>query len=150
MKQRALAGLLIAALLSFTPLRAPAQSTPGAQISVLQLQGVADFLAASPESATFLGDYTHDGDWSDPTPAGLARSKQMIDAFESKVSAIDMTTASLQDRNDVRLMKAFVTAQRRQMADVEAGKDPSGPPLTVMAVRFRRRGAQERRRQDHR
>lgn len=136
MKQRALAGLLIAALLSFAPLRAPAQSTPGERISALQLQGVADFLAASPEAATFLGDYAHDGDWSDPTPAGLARLKQMIDAFESKASAIDTTNATLQDRNDVRLMQAFVTAQRRQMADVEAGKDPSGPPLTVMGAIF--------------
>ncbi|HEY6486004.1 MAG TPA: DUF885 domain-containing protein [Candidatus Cybelea sp.] len=136
MKQRALAGLLLAALIVFAPLRAPAQSTPAEQISALQLQGLADFLSASPESATFLGDYSHDGDWSDPTPAGLARMKQMLDAFSAKLSAIDTSNATLHDRNDVRLMRAFVTAQRRQTAEFEEGKDPSGPPLTVMGVIF--------------
>ncbi|HEY4433571.1 MAG TPA: DUF885 family protein [Candidatus Cybelea sp.] len=89
MKQRALGGLLLAALIVVAPLRAPAQNTPAEHISALQLQGLADFLSASPEAATFLGDYSHDGDWSDPTPAGLARMKQMLDAFSTKLSAID-------------------------------------------------------------
>src|SRR5580704_2691406 len=136
MKQRALAALLIAALLSFAPLRAPAQSTPGERISALQLQGVADFLAADPEAATFLGDYSHDGDWSDPTPAGIAHMKQMLATYESKLDAIDLTGATLHDRNDVRLMRAFAVGQLRQLADLEAGKDPSGPPLTVLGAVF--------------
>ncbi|HEY2473312.1 MAG TPA: DUF885 domain-containing protein [Candidatus Cybelea sp.] len=136
MTRRAIAGLLMAATVTFAPLQAPAQSTPAQQISTLQLTGLAEFLAASPETATFLGDYTHDGDWSDPTPAGIARIKQMFDSFGNKLSAIDMTNATLQDRNDVKLMQAFIVSQRRQMADLEAGKDPSGPPLTVMGVIF--------------
>ena len=125
-----------AALIVLAPLRAPAASTPAEQIAALQIQAVNDFLAASPEIATFLGDYSHDGDWSDPTPAGIAHFKAMLDTFEQKLNAIDMTGATLQDRNDVTLMRAFVISQRRAIADSEAGKDPSGPPLTVLGAVF--------------
>ena len=136
MKHRALAALLAAAFLACPPLPAPAQNSPSAQISALQLQSVADFLAADPEAATFLGDYSHDGDWSDPTPAGIAHMKQMLATYESKLDAIDLTGATLHDRNDVRLMRAFAVGQLRQLADLEAGKDPSGPPLTVLGAVF--------------
>lgn len=136
MKNRTLAALLAAATLICPPLRAPAQSSPSAQIAALELQSIADFLAADPEAATFLGDYSHDGDWSDPTPAGLARMKQMLQAYQRKLDAIDMTGATLQDRNDVSVMRAFAIGQLRQLADVEAGKDPSGPPLTVLGAVF--------------
>jgi uncharacterized protein (DUF885 family) len=135
MNERIVAALA-AALIVLAPLRAPAASTPAEQIAALQIQGVNDFLAASPEIATFLGDYSHDGDWSDPTPAGIAHSKAMLDTFEQKLNAIDMTGATLQDRNDVTLMRAFVVSQRRAIADSEAGKDPSGPPLTVLGAVF--------------
>ncbi|MFY9737880.1 MAG: DUF885 family protein, partial [Candidatus Cybelea sp.] len=136
MKHRALAALLAAAFLVCPPLPAPAQNSPSAQISALQLQSIADFLAADPEAATFLGDYSHDGDWSDPTPAGIAHMKRSLATYERKVDAIDMTGATLQDRDDVRLMRAFATAQLRQLGELEAGKDPSGPPLTVLGVVF--------------
>jgi hypothetical protein len=135
MNERILAALS-ATLIALAPLRAPAASSPSAQIAALQLQGVNDFLAASPEVATFLGDYSHDGDWSDPTPAGIAHFKQMLSTFEQKIGAIDMTGATLQDRNDVTLMRAFIVSQRRTIADQEAGKDPSGPPLAVLGVVF--------------
>ncbi|MGA8475201.1 MAG: DUF885 domain-containing protein [Candidatus Cybelea sp.] len=135
MNARILAALA-ATLIGLAPLQAPAASSPSAQIAALQLQGVSDFLAASPEVATFLGDYSHDGDWSDPTPAGIAHFKQMLSTFEQKIDAIDMSGATLQDRNDVTLMRAFVVSQRRTIADREAGKDPSGAPLTVLGVVF--------------
>ncbi len=135
MNARILAALA-ATLIGLAPLRAPAASSPSAQIAALQLQGVNDFLAASPEVATLLGDYSHDGDWSDPTPAGIAHFKQMLSTFEQKIDAIDMSDATLQDRNDVTLMRAFVVSQRRTIADQEAGKDPSGAPLTVLGVVF--------------
>ncbi len=135
MNERIVAALA-AALIVLAPLRAPAASTPAEQIAALQIQGVNDFLAASPEIATFLGDYSHDGDWSDPTPAGIAHFKAMLDTFEQKLNAIDMTGATLQDRNDVTLMRAFLVSQRRAIADSEAGKDPSGPPLTVLGAVF--------------
>ncbi|HEV3196231.1 MAG TPA: DUF885 domain-containing protein [Candidatus Cybelea sp.] len=135
MNARILAALA-ATLIGLAPLRAPAASSPSAQIAALQLQGVNDFLAASPEVATFLGDYSHDGDWSDPTPAGIAHFKQILSTFEQKIDAIDMSGATLQDRNDITLMRAFVVSQRRTIADREAGKDPSGAPLTVLGVVF--------------
>ncbi|HVR47355.1 MAG TPA: DUF885 domain-containing protein [Candidatus Binatia bacterium] len=128
-----------AALIALSPLSAqstPAQNAPAAQIAAVQLQAVNDFLAAAPEVATFLGDYSHDGDWSDPTPAGIAHFKTMLSSFEQKVDAIDMTGATLQDRNDIRLMRAFLVAQRRAIADQEAGKDPSAAPLTVLGAVF--------------
>jgi len=131
-----LVAALAAALIALVPLRAPAQGSPSAQIAALQLQTLNEFLTAYPGIATFLGDYTRDGDWSDPTPAGRARAKAMLDTFEQKVNAIEMTGATLQDRNDIVLMRAFVAGQRRQFAELEAGKDPSGPPLTVLGVVF--------------
>ncbi len=127
---------LAAALIALLPMSAPAQSTPAAQIAAAQMQALNDFLAASPEVATFLGDYSHDGDWSDPTPAGIEHFKAMLSSFQQKVDAIDMTGATLQDRNDIRLMRAFIVGQRRGIADQEAGKDPSAPPLTVLGAVF--------------
>lgn len=135
MNERILAALA-AAVIVMAPLRAPAQSSPAAQIAALQIQTVNDFLAALPEVATFLGDYSHDGDWSDPTQAGIDQLKTMLATYEQKLGAIDMTAATLQDRNDVILMRAFIVQQRRAMADLEAGKDPSGPPLTVLGALF--------------
>ncbi len=128
---------LAAALIALSPMSAPAQqSTPAAQIAAVQMQALNDFLAASPEVATFLGDYSHDGDWSDPTPAGIAQFKAMLSAYEQKINAIDMTGATLHDRNDIRLMHAFLVGQRRAIADQEAGKDPSAAPLTVLGAIF--------------
>ncbi|MBV9027706.1 MAG: hypothetical protein JO311_03755, partial [Candidatus Eremiobacteraeota bacterium] len=118
------------------PLQAPAQTSPAQQIAAVQMQALNDFLAAAPEVATFLGDYTHDADWSDPSPAGIARFRELIASYEQRVDAIDMTGATLHDRNDIKLMRAFIAAQRRQLADLEAGKDPSGPPLTMMGAVF--------------
>jgi uncharacterized protein (DUF885 family) len=140
MKERIYAALA-AALVALTPAGAPAQSSPAAgspaqQIATLQTQSMATFLAASPETATFLGDYTHDGDWSDPTPAGIAHFKALLDAYERGIDAIDMSGASLHDQNDVKIMRAFLVSQRRALRDQEAGKDPSTPPLTVLGVVF--------------
>jgi|HubBroStandDraft_5_1064220.scaffolds.fasta_scaffold00148_12 uncharacterized protein (DUF885 family) len=135
MNERILAAVA-AACIALVPLRAPAQGSPSAQIAALELQSVNEFLAASPEVATFLGEYRYDGNWSDPTPAGIARFKQLLATYEQKMNAIDMTGATLQDRNDITLMRAFVAQQRRAFAELEAGKDPSGPPLTLLGVVF--------------
>jgi uncharacterized protein (DUF885 family) len=133
MSHRILAAFAAACML-VVPLRAPALSTPGEQIAALETSSVAEFLAAAPEIATFLGDYSHDGDWSDPTPAGIAHFRAMLANYETRLNAIDMTGATLHDRDDVTLMRAFVVQQRRALADQESGKDPSGPPLTVLGA----------------
>ncbi|MBV9234027.1 MAG: DUF885 domain-containing protein [Candidatus Eremiobacteraeota bacterium] len=135
MKERTLAALA-AVLFLCSPLRVSAQQTAAQRIAAVQMQALDEFLAISPETATFLGDYSHDADWSDPTPAGIARFRQLIDDYQKKVDAIDMSGATLHDRNDIKLMHAFIRTQRRQIADIEAGKDPSGPPLTVMGIVF--------------
>ena len=135
MKRRLLA-TGVALLVALAPLGSPARSSPREQIAALQVQTLDEFLALSPEAATFLGDYTHDGDWSDPTSAGIARFKQLIATLEQRLGAIDMTGATLQDRNDVTLLRSFIVQLRRDVADQEAGKDVSGPPLTVLGVLF--------------
>jgi uncharacterized protein (DUF885 family) len=135
MKERSLAALA-AVLLLAAPLPAPAQSTAAEQIASLETETVAQFLAASPETATFLGDYTHDGEWSDPTPAGITKLKAMLATYEQQLDRIDMTSATLQDRDDVTLMRAFIVSQRRALAEQEAGKDPSAAPLTVLGAIF--------------
>ncbi len=127
---------LAAAAIALSPIQAMPQSSPAQAIAAVQMQTLNDFLAASPEVATFLGDYSHDADWSDPTPAGIAHFKQLIGNYQQRVDAIDMSGATLHDRNDVKLMRAFIVTQRRQIADQEKGKDPSGPALTVMGVVF--------------
>jgi uncharacterized protein (DUF885 family) len=137
MIKRILAGCLAVSFSAFTPAQAPAQtSAPGAQIQALQLQALDEFLAAYPEVATFLGDYSRDGEWSDPTPAGLAHFEQLLAGFEGRLDGIDMTGATLEDRDDVTLMRAFVVTQRRQIAEQKEGKDPAAPPLTVLNVVF--------------
>jgi uncharacterized protein (DUF885 family) len=128
----AVAGALTLAVL----VRQPAQASTTDQIAALQTSAMTEFLAANPEVATFLGDYSHDGDWSDPTPAGMARDRAMLANYERRVDAIDLSGATLSDRNDVALMRAFVVTQHRELAEVAAGKDPSGPPLTVLGVMF--------------
>ena len=135
MKERMIAALA-AALVALSPAGASAQSSPAEQIAAVQTEAMRGFLAASPETATFLGDYSYDGEWSDPTPAGIAKFKAMLASYEQRVDAIDVTGATLQDRNDIKLMKAFATSQNRQLADQEAGKDPSGPPLTMLGAVF--------------
>jgi uncharacterized protein (DUF885 family) len=135
MTQRIFAAITAALVLAI-PLSVPAQNSPSTQITALQTQAMSEFLAAYPEVGTFLGDYTHDGDWSDPTPAGIARFKAMLADYEGRVNAIDLNGATLADRNDIALMRAFVVAQRRELAELEAGKDPSAPPLTVLGVMF--------------
>ncbi|MGB8907128.1 MAG: DUF885 domain-containing protein [Candidatus Cybelea sp.] len=135
MRKRTLA-VLATAFVILIPVGAPAQGSQAEQIAALQTQAVAKFLAASPQTATFLGDYTHDSQWSDPTPAGIAGLKAMLTKYEQSLNAIDMTGATLQDRDDITLMRAFVTGQRRQIREQEAGKDPSAPPLTVLGVTF--------------
>jgi uncharacterized protein (DUF885 family) len=135
MNERMLAALA-AALILLAPTGASAQSSSADQIAAVQTAAMREFLGASPETATFLGDYSYDGEWSDPTPAGIAKFKAMLASYEQQVDAIDMTGATLQDRNDIKLMKAFVVSQHRQIADQEAGKDPSGPPLTVLGAVF--------------
>jgi uncharacterized protein (DUF885 family) len=135
MKERMLAAG-VALLTVLVPFPSAAQSSPRAQIAALQVQALDEFLTISPETATFLGDYSHDGDWSDPTAAGIARYRQFIAALEQRLDAIDMTGATLQDRNDVTLLRAFIAQLRRGVADQEAGKDASGPPLTVLGALF--------------
>ena len=120
MKERMIAALA-AALVALSPAGASAQSSPAEQIAAVQTEAMRGFLAASPETATFLGDYRYDGEWSDPTPAGIAKFKAMLASYQQRVDAIDVTGATLQDRNDIKLMKAFVTSQNRQLADQEAG-----------------------------
>ena len=44
------------------------------------------------------------------------------DATSSRLDAIDMTGATLQDRNDVALMRAFVVTQRRAVRGSGSGK----------------------------
>ncbi|HVA33110.1 MAG TPA: DUF885 domain-containing protein [Candidatus Baltobacteraceae bacterium] len=137
MMKRIAAAVLIAAFTTFVPARLVAATlTPGQQIQALEMEALDGFLRASPETATFLGDYSHDGQWSDPTPAGLAHFKTMLSDLQAKLDAIDMTGATLQDRDDVKVMHAFIVSQQRAIADTEAGKDPSGPPMAVLGTVF--------------
>jgi uncharacterized protein (DUF885 family) len=133
--KRMLAALTVA-LIFAAPLPARAHSSPADRIASLETRSAAEFLAASPETATLLGDYSYDGDWSDPTPSGIAHFKAMLATYEQRLDAIDMTGATLHDRNDVALMHAFVVWERRLLAEQEAGKDPAAPPLTVLGAIF--------------
>lgn len=137
MTNRILAAALAAVMTAFLPVQAPAQTaTPGEQIQTLESQAFAHVLTALPEVSTDLGDYTHDGDWSDPTPAGLDSIEASLNQFAQKVDAVDMTGATLQDRNDVTLIHAFIASQHHQIAQVKEGKDPAAPPMQVLGTVF--------------
>src|SRR5262249_21338017 len=94
------------------------------------------FLAGNPEVSTFLGDYSRDGDWSDPSAAGIARGRALLEQAQARFAAIDMSDAILQDKDDVELATAAFIQQGRQLDDAAAGKDPGGPALTVVGVVF--------------
>lgn len=141
----AIAGILLC--LGFTQIASAADITAGAptygastKAGAAIRQTYVDLfqqgLNFAPEFGTFLGDYRHDGEWSDPSAAGLEKTKAVFDAAERKFDAIDMTDANLQDRNDMLLAKALIVNQRRQLADAFAGKDPGAPPLTIVGVVF--------------
>jgi uncharacterized protein (DUF885 family) len=113
-----------------------ATTKAGAAIRQTYVELFQQGLTMDPELGTFLGDYRHDGEWSDPSAAGNEKAKQIFDAAERKFDAIDMSDANLQDRNDMMLAKALIVQQRRQLADADAGKDPGAAPLTVVGVVF--------------
>jgi uncharacterized protein (DUF885 family) len=91
-------------------------------------------IAVYPEVGTFLGDYTHDDSWSDPSAAGVAKGKELIDTLDRQLDAVDMSDATLQDRDDLLLAKAFVANQRRGIADAIAGRDPGAAPLAIVGA----------------
>ncbi|GAC1501749.1 MAG: DUF885 family protein [Vulcanimicrobiaceae bacterium] len=137
MVKQILCAALVAVFTGFMPLAAPAaNAAPGAQIQQAASQSIAAFLKASPEFATFLGDYSRDGEFSDPGPAGIKREEAIMARLESRLNAIDMRHATLHDRNDMRLVRAFIVSQRRSMAEAKVGKDPAGPPMAVMGLVF--------------
>ncbi|MBV8726756.1 MAG: DUF885 domain-containing protein [Candidatus Eremiobacteraeota bacterium] len=117
---------------------AVAAPTPsaGAQLQALYTQGLLSQLKNLPEVATFLGDYRYDANWSKPGMAGIRQGQALMRSFESQLNRIDMSHATLRQRNDMRLSRAFVIQQKRQIADALQGKDPGGPPLAVVGIFF--------------
>ncbi len=108
----------------------------GAQLQALYTQGILRELKSVPELATFLGDYRYDAYWSKPGMAGIRQGQAMMRDFAARLNRIDMSHATLHERNDMRLARAFVIAQKRQVAEAVEGKDPGGPPLQVVGIFF--------------
>ena len=122
-------------LASTAPLPAAAASA-GSQLQALYTRGLLRQLKNLPEVATFLGDYRYDGNWSAPGMAGIRQGQAMLRQFEKQLNKIDMSHATLRERNDMRLSRAFLVAQKRQVAEALQGKDPGGPPLAIVGVFF--------------
>ncbi|PZR57430.1 MAG: hypothetical protein DLM50_05490 [Candidatus Meridianibacter frigidus] len=137
MLKQFVAAALAAALVTFVPVSSPAAtSAPGTLIQQAGNEAIQSFRKASPEFDTFLGDYSHDGDFSDPTPAGLRQVGAIMTRLAARLDAIDMTHATLHDRNDMKLMRALIIGQRRGFAEVREGKNPAGPPMAVLGLVF--------------
>lgn len=114
---------------------APARSA-GAQLQVLYTQGLQRELKEVPEVATFLGDYRYDANLSQPGMAGIRQGEAFLNRFELALNRINVAHANLRDRNNMRLARAFVATQRRQLTEALQGKDPGGPPLQLVGVFF--------------
>ncbi|MDP9018198.1 MAG: DUF885 domain-containing protein [Candidatus Eremiobacteraeota bacterium] len=137
MIKRFAAAALATAFLTSVPLAAPAATPPpGQQIQQLATQTFRAFLNENPAFGTFLGDYSHDGELGDPGPAGIKRGEAILAKFERQLNAVDMTHATLHDRNDMKLLRAFIIGQRRNDADQMKGTDPSGPPMAIVGLAF--------------
>ena len=127
--------LLVAAFSAASAFPAAAAMTrAGSQIQSTFTGMLRDFLVLNPEAGTFLGDYSHDGEWSDPTAAGLAKNSAVLDTYEKKFAAIDMSDANLQDKDDLQLANALLVQQRRNLHDAAEGKDPGAPALGVIGA----------------
>ncbi|MBC5823560.1 MAG: DUF885 domain-containing protein [Candidatus Eremiobacteraeota bacterium] len=116
---------------------APAQASPGGdRLKQMLTKQIAVTLRQQPQVATFLGDYEHDADLSTPGRAGLIAAQRSLDKFEHALNGVDMKGATLGERNDLRLLRALIVGQRRQLAEARAGKDAGGPPLEIVGVIF--------------
>jgi len=115
---------------------ATAPRSAGAQLQMLYTQGLQRELINLPEVATFLGDYRYDANWSKPGMAGVREGQAFIRRFEVALNRIDASHGTLRERNDMRLSRAFLAAQKRQLAEGLQGKDPGGPPLAVVGIFF--------------
>ena len=136
MRERILAAALSVAFIGFVPSLAMAQTTPGDKLAALETKFFNEFLNEAPEAAVFLGDYSRAGQLSDPSPQAIERQKKMLADFERELNAIDMTGATLHDRNDMTLMRAELASDKRQFEEQLQGKDPSGPPQTIVGVTY--------------
>jgi len=114
---------------------APVRS-PGTRLQLLYTQGLQRELKEVPEVATFLGDYRYDASWSKPGIAGVREQQRFMHRFEAALNRMDFSHASLHDRNDFKLARAFIATQKRQLAEALQGKDPGGPPLQLVGVFF--------------
>ncbi|MBV8363858.1 MAG: DUF885 domain-containing protein [Candidatus Eremiobacteraeota bacterium] len=128
--------LACAAAVSLCGPAAASASPAGAQLQALYTKGLLRQLKDLPEVATFLGDYRYDAYWSKPGMAGIRQGQAMMRQFESSLDRINMSHATLRERNDMRLARAFVVAQNRQIAEALEGKDAGGPPLAMTGVFF--------------
>ncbi len=113
-----------------------AAATPGEQLQALYTRALHNYLKRAPEAATFLGDYRYDAYWSTPGMGGVRQGQRFLRQFEAALNRIDFSHASLHDRNDLRLARAFVASQKRAVAETLQGKDPGAPALGVVGVFF--------------
>lgn len=136
MSQRLLA--LIAAAAFACPLVAtPAQASPaGDRLKAAFTSQFDGFLKLFPGFATFLGDYEYDGELGTPGAEGLALAARSLDGFERAINAVDMSGATLPERNNLTLLRATIAGQRRQLAEAREGKDAGGPPLQIVGLIF--------------
>ncbi len=132
--------VLIAAVFCFGLVTPPAFSTPvpsaGAQLQAVYAQGLQRELKNSPEAATFLGVYEYDGNWGKSGIAGVRQGRQFVGRFEAAVNRIDFSYANLHDRNDLKIARAFIAGQKRNITEALQGKDAGGPPLQVVGIFF--------------
>lgn len=138
MRIRLVAALACAALVTILGTStASAQTTrAGTQIRQIFTDLIQKFLSMEPEAATFLGDYSHDGEWSDQSAAGFARAGATLDDAAQKFAAVDMSDATLQDKDDLVLANSTIAQQRRQLREAMEGKDPGAAPGAVVGSVF--------------
>jgi uncharacterized protein DUF885 len=112
-------------------------SDVGQRIQRLAEETVYVDAAEHPINATYLGLPGHDGDLDTPSRASLKRDLGQIRAWKRRLAEIPLGRASLVERDDVRLLRAGLTASERGLAVYRSwDKDYSGPASAIVNVVF--------------
>lgn len=91
-------------LILCTTLAARAQS-PDPTFVQLAERYVDEWLSLSPEAATSLGEHRFDGQLTDYSPAGIARSRELASRYLERLGGIDPAQLSIENQVDYEIMK---------------------------------------------
>ena len=93
-----------------TELRISQTSQADKKFEGLASRFLEDFLRLNPESATILGDHRFDAQWSDMSPAGMARLRDFYAQTLARVNGLNLAELQPANRVDAEILKTNAEA----------------------------------------